>query len=180
MTVQHNTLTGNELHIPFKYGLNANKAASPNEGEWYWSTDTNTMYQCKSAGSWIEWTEDMGGFKIPFDYGTDASKSATPDVGHWYFATDTEKIYYCISDDSWSEFAASNSYTTSFDDGDLTAGVLTVNHTLGTKYVVAEVYDDNDKKILPDEVELTDSDNCDIDLSSFGTISGTWHVRVVA
>ncbi|MBU1863892.1 MAG: hypothetical protein KKH94_09540 [Candidatus Omnitrophica bacterium] len=49
---KHSEATGDELHVPFKYGLDANKAASPLAGQWYWATDTDIVYRCKTAGVW--------------------------------------------------------------------------------------------------------------------------------
>lgn len=73
----------------------------------------------------------------------------------------------------------STSYYTSFINSDLTAGVLTVTHNLGHKYCQVQVFDNNDKKINPDEIELTGNNDLDIDLTSYGTISGTWRVVVL-
>jgi len=72
-----------------------------------------------------------------------------------------------------------NAYTTSFTNGDLSSGVLTVTHNLGSTYPVVEVYDNNGKVITPDEITYVNTNSITVDLSSFGTISGTWNVRVV-
>jgi len=76
--------------------------------------------------------------------------------------------------------SGSSSYRTSFTNSDLSNGVLTVTHNLGQQYVLVQVYDNNDKMISPDEVTLVNSNSLQVDLSSFGTISGTWHVVVVS
>lgn len=73
-----------------------------------------------------------------------------------------------------------NAATASFNDGDLSTGVYTFNHALDTQFLAIAVYDNNDKEVTPDEITATDSDNAVIDLSSYGTISGTWNVRGVA
>lgn len=72
-----------------------------------------------------------------------------------------------------------NSYTTSFTNSSLVAGVLTVNHGLSSKYVVAIVYDNFDKQIIPNEVIATNAGTIQVDISSFGTIAGTWSIVVV-
>jgi hypothetical protein len=72
-----------------------------------------------------------------------------------------------------------NSFRTSFVDGDLTAGVLTVTHSMGEKYVDVTVYNNTDNKIMPDDITLTDANNLDIDLTSFGTLTGTWNLVVI-
>lgn len=66
---------------------------------------------------------------------------------------------------------------TTFDNADLSTGVYTFNHALGEQYPHITVYDNNDKIVVPDEVTATDSNNSSVDLSSYGTISGTWRVR---
>lgn len=77
-----------------------------------------------------------------------------------------------------------NSFRGAFTDPNLTAGVLTVTHSLGNSYVIAFVYDDNDVKIDPDSITNVDANNIDIDLTSFqlingGAIPGTWNVVVL-
>jgi hypothetical protein len=71
------------------------------------------------------------------------------------------------------------SFRQTFDNGDLVAGVLTVNHALGARYNIAAVYDDSNQMITPDLVTDVDANNIAIDLSSFGAIAGTWNVVVV-
>lgn len=70
-------------------------------------------------------------------------------------------------------------YTTSFTNATLSSGILTVTHSLGVQYVLSVVYDDSGKQIIPDEVTATSTSVCTIDLTSYGTISGTWNVRVL-
>lgn len=65
-----------------------------------------------------------------------------------------------------------------FIDADLTSGVLTLNHGFGHKYVMIQIYDNNDDGILPDNINLVDANTSDVDLTSFGTLTGTW--RAVA
>lgn len=65
-----------------------------------------------------------------------------------------------------------------FVDGDLTAGVFTFNHALNTRPVTIQVFDNNWRQVVPDGITLTDDNNASIDLTSWGTLSGTW--RVVA
>jgi hypothetical protein len=53
-------------------------------------------------------------------------------------------------------------------------GALAVTHNLGVSNVLVQVYDENNRQIQPDEITLTSNNTVTIDLSSFGTISGTW------
>jgi hypothetical protein len=73
----------------------------------------------------------------------------------------------------------SSSARVSFTNANLSSGILTVNHNLGQKYAIVQVFDNNDKQILPDYITLVTSNQCTIDLTSFGTISGTWSVVVL-
>jgi hypothetical protein len=72
------------------------------------------------------------------------------------------------------------SYTQSFVDGDLTAGVLSAAHSLGQQYVTAQVFDNNDDLVQPDDITLTDANNLSVDLTSFGTLTGTWNLVIIA
>jgi hypothetical protein len=72
------------------------------------------------------------------------------------------------------------SYTTSFTDGDLTAGVLTVTHSLGRQFVNPTIYDNSNIKIEPDTYTATDTNTLTVNLSAFGTLTGTWNIRIDA
>lgn len=72
-----------------------------------------------------------------------------------------------------------NSYTTTFTNASLVGGVLTVNHGLNSQYAVAIIYDDTDYQVIPDDVIAIATGTTNIDLSSFGTLSGTWKVTIV-
>lgn len=69
--------------------------------------------------------------------------------------------------------------TVAFTNADLVAGVLTFNHGLGDQFPVVQVYDDANQLVVPDSVTGTDVVTSDIDLTSFGAIAGTWHVKAV-
>lgn len=71
-----------------------------------------------------------------------------------------------------------NSYTDSFVNADLTAGILAVTHNLATQVVHATIYDGSNNQVTPDEITLVNTNSLSVDLSSFGTISGTWNVKV--
>lgn len=70
------------------------------------------------------------------------------------------------------------SYTTSFTNATLSSGVLTVTHSLGRQYTNVAVYDNNDLQIEPDEITATSTSVTAVDLSTYGTIAGTWNVRI--
>lgn len=69
-------------------------------------------------------------------------------------------------------------YHTSFDNTSLSAGILTVNHDLGNMFVVVAIYDEMNRFILPQEINLTTANIAEIDLSTYGSINGTWNVVV--
>lgn len=78
-----------------------------------------------------------------------------------------------------ANLAAAGVFRLAFTNSNLTSGLLTVTHSLGNKYVSVFVYDDNDKLILDvDDVTATSPTAATIDITSFGTIVGTWNVVV--
>lgn len=81
---------------------------------------------------------------------------------HWALATQTSAA----------------SFSDTFVNGDLSTGVLTVTHDLNSSIVGVTVIDNNGKIVLPDEVTITGANTVAIDLTSFGTLAGTWSVRV--
>jgi len=119
--------------------------------------------------------------------------TATSDKTIWANNGDTNEPYirYDESEDKWvmsndgtteadvGGGGGTTAYTTSFTNADLSSGVLTVTHSLSTQFVLTVVYDNNNKQIIPDDVTATSTSACAIDLSSFGTISGTWNVRCI-
>lgn len=66
----------------------------------------------------------------------------------------------------------------SFTNATLSAGILVVTHSLGTRYNSVIVYDDNGLEIIPDSITATSTTVTTIDLSSFGTIANTWNVTI--
>jgi hypothetical protein len=68
-------------------------------------------------------------------------------------------------------------YTRSFVNADLVAGVLTVVHNMGIQYFSATVYDNNNKIVMPDELTSSTINQALLDLSSYGTLTGTWNLR---
>lgn len=171
MSVKHSTLLGSALHQPFRKGTEAQKPASPSIGDWYWATDTDKLYKCLSAGVWTE-------FKAGVANGNDASKPASCAVGDMYLATDKQILYICYSTNVWSIHSAFK--TATFVNTNLVAGKLIVTHSWGLSspyLVIVEVFDNNNKKIIPDDITGS-ANSVEIDLTSYGTISGTWQYRV--
>lgn len=75
--------------------------------------------------------------------------------------------------------SGSASYSVSFTNANLVSGILTVTHNLNVSHPVVVIYDNNSNEISPDEIIYVSVNSIQVDLSSFGTLSGTWYVRVI-
>jgi hypothetical protein len=78
-----------------------------------------------------------------------------------------------------SKSIVKTSHNGSFGNSDLTAGLITISHNLNVLYPIVQVYDNTGKQIIPTEVISQTVDTIQLDLSGYGTITGTWRVRVV-
>lgn len=68
----------------------------------------------------------------------------------------------------------------SFTNASLTAGVLTITHNLGNQYpMVVIANNDNAAIAYPDGISFTSTSACNVDLTSFGTLTGTWNYTVI-
>lgn len=63
-----------------------------------------------------------------------------------------------------------------FTGASLSAGILSVTHNLGQKYVQVTVIDNTDKPVLPDDITYNSTTSLSVDLTSFGSITGTWRL----
>lgn len=70
-------------------------------------------------------------------------------------------------------------YRTSFTNATLSSGSLTVTHGLNQQFVQLIIYDNNNKQLQPDDITATSATVSTVDLSSFGTLTGTWNVVVI-
>lgn len=96
------------------------------------------------------------------------------------FHVATSKWQFSNDGTTWADLGISTSYTTSFTSASIgSTGLLTVAHNLGVKVVSVTVYDNADKQIIPDEVTLINTNSLSVTLASYGTLSGTWNLRVV-
>lgn len=73
---------------------------------------------------------------------------------------------------------AAEKHRRSFTNADLVAGVLTVQHNLNEDAVLVQVWNDSKRVVMPDGIQSIDGNNIAIDLSSYGTIAGTWKVFI--
>lgn len=84
-----------------------------------------------------------------------------------------------VAGETGSEKAIARRHAVSFVNADLVGGALTVTHGLGNKFVSVVIVDDNDRQVMPDEITFSSATALSVDLSSFGTITGTWNAVVV-
>ena len=73
-----------------------------------------------------------------------------------------------------TEIVASRIVRGTFANAGLTAGVIALGHNLNVTSVLVQIFDELNQMVLPDALTLTDSNTTTVDLSSYGTISGTW------
>ena len=121
---------------------------------------------------------DLGGVPIEVE---DEAVSLTTNVTKFNFAGAGVTATEPLADEILVTIpgGAGASFTQSFTNASLTASILTVTHSLGSQYVVVGVFDNNDKMVIPDEITATSTTVTTIDFTSFGTLAGTWNVRVV-
>jgi len=70
-------------------------------------------------------------------------------------------------------------YRASFTNASLVSNALTVAHNLGQQFVQVMVTDNTNAIVQPDNIVMTNSSNTTVDLTSFGTLTGTWNVVVI-
>lgn len=78
-----------------------------------------------------------------------------------------------------SELAIARVFRQGFTNATLSGGVLTLTHNLGQQFCQIEIYDNANRKIMPDEVTLSSANAAAIDLTSYGTLTGTWNAVAV-
>jgi len=66
-----------------------------------------------------------------------------------------------------------------FTSSDLSSGVLSITHNLGHQYASVTIIDNNNKVIIPDDITYSSSSSLSVDLSSYGTITGTWRYIIL-
>lgn len=69
-------------------------------------------------------------------------------------------------------------YRRQFTAANLNGGILSVVHNLGQQFVLIQVSNDLNQIVSPDLVTLTNNTTTLIDLTSYGSITGTWCVVV--
>ena len=70
-------------------------------------------------------------------------------------------------------------YSLSFTNANLSSGILTVSHGLNQLYISAPtIYNNSNQVIVPNKITAVDANTCTIDLTKFGTITGTWNLYI--
>lgn len=72
-----------------------------------------------------------------------------------------------------------DSYSETFDNGDLTASKITISHNLSVTYPDVVVYDNDDSVINPSDINYTDSNSVELDFTGMTPLTGTYKVRVI-
>jgi len=111
---------------------------------------------------------------------------ATYNGATWDFVEAVEGLICYINDEdlvyiyttSWIIWIGMCTYLKTFTNGDLSTGKLTVTHNLNSTYPIIVVYDNNEKEIIPDDITYQSVNALEIDLTSYGSLAGTWHARV--
>lgn len=71
-----------------------------------------------------------------------------------------------------------DSFRQTFTNADLSSGILTVTHGLAIDFPFVQVYDNNRRIIVPDEVISVDPSTVTVKLASYGNISGNWTAAI--
>lgn len=79
-----------------------------------------------------------------------------------------------------TNLGAAGVFRTTFTSANVSGGQVTITHNLGQQYGILRVYDNNNRMIIPDEITMSGSNSCTIDITSWGTISGTWNAVYTA
>lgn len=130
-------------------------------------------------------TPPVTGYQINWQMNSNYTTSGGVDLSAYTLLTTTAAISANLQNqiDNISVTAPNISgaanYQLSFTNSDLVSNILTVNHNLDQKHVSVTVFNNSDTQIIPDEVTLIDSNSLQVDLTSFGTITGTWTALVI-
>lgn len=66
-----------------------------------------------------------------------------------------------------------------FTNTNISGGQLTITHSLGQATVLVQIFDNNGKLVIPDDITLTSTTVSTVDLTSWATLTDTWSYIVV-
>jgi len=97
-----------------------------------------------------------------------------------WFDIDPTSIEVIISKTAYNTTNITANATTTFaiTNSDLVSNKYTATHNFSQQYVTCQVYNNNDRLIMPDEITLTNTNSLEVDLTGAAPISGTWHIVV--
>lgn len=138
------------------------------------STGTPGQVLVLQTGNTIDWEDQSGGGSTTLAALTDVNIPSP---------SDGEVLTYDNGTSKWIAGAAAGAttYYNTFDDGDLdSSGILAINHGLGENFPHVIIFDENSQQVQADNIENIDSDNIEVELSTFAPLTGTWKIRVSA
>lgn len=171
--------SGNLLYQVLHKGVAFPTSPTPKAGQVFYRTD-ETKFYIYDGTQWTEVTGSGGGTlptgthgDLMYHNGTDWVALSSGTSGEVLQTNGSG------SAPSWVSQSGSASYKDTFDDTDLSSGILTINHGLGQLEVFASIFDNNNRSVDL-EVTLSSTTACTVDLSDFAPITGTWRYIVNA
>lgn len=129
-----------------------------------------------SPSAIVEISSTVSGLLIPRMTSTQRLEINSPDIGLIVFDTTNLFLYYWDGG-NWTHLSP-GSFTMTFTNDDLVSGILYVNHNLNAFPVVVQIYDQTGLTFNCQQVQLIDTNNLTVILSSFVPITGTWSLIV--
>ena len=77
-----------------------------------------------------------------------------------------------------NEFQYGGSQRIDFTGTNIVAGILTLKHALNTRNVLVSIYNNTSTQVSPNSIVIVDESTIQVDLSSQGSIAGTWYAVV--
>lgn len=183
--VQHESLVTANVHVPgFVQGSDPGAVGAgklwtdTSGGTGFWVTKmrniTNTGWEVIGISGYSGAPGASGYSGIGGTFGA----SGYSGISGWSGQNPGPSGYSGVS--GFSGYAGVATYYRVFDNGALSPpGILTLTHSLGTKYNVVQIYNDLDMLIIPTSIVANDTNSCTIDITSFVPISGNWSAIVV-
>jgi hypothetical protein len=93
------------------------------------------------------------------------------------FQIDSDGVWHRLM---WDTDIPTTKYKQSFTSDSLSNGTVTFTHNLNEEFPIVQIYDDSKRIILPDSVTSVTANSVTVDITSFGSISGTWQATIIA
>lgn len=173
LSLSGGTMTGDLAFLPGAY-ISAAPSATALEPSYNFSGNSDTGMWSPASDELAFATGGLERLRI------DSFGALTVKPGYETLVTSdnvlTNKKYV---DDAISTLATVSVYRQTFTNASLTAGVAQFVHNLSENFVNLTIYDNFNKVIIPAEITVVDPNTINVDLNSFGTLVGNWHVVVV-